>query len=88
MPYRLFRTAKWRKLPATPGQKTFIAKRWVKVQTGDHSDDISQELRIEKMSRGEAANIITRLKHGAQVSNDLLPCSMYVQSTLYTETIH
>jgi len=71
MPYRLFRTAKWRKLSATSGQKTFIAKRWVKVQTGDDSDDSSQELRIEKMSRGEAANIITRLKHGAQVSNDL-----------------
>ncbi|KAI6153633.1 P-loop containing nucleoside triphosphate hydrolase protein [Pisolithus tinctorius] len=55
----LLRTALWRKAPASPSQKTVILKRWGKCR-----DDTIQKL--ETLSKGEAANIITRLRHGAQ----------------------
>lgn len=55
----LLRTAPWRKAPASPSQKTVILKRWGKCR-----DDTIQKL--ETLSKGEAANIITRLRHGAQ----------------------
>lgn len=55
----LLRTAQWRKAPASPSQKTVILKRW-----GKRRDDTTQK--VETFSKGEAANIITRLRHGAQ----------------------
>ncbi|KAH7925214.1 P-loop containing nucleoside triphosphate hydrolase protein [Leucogyrophana mollusca] len=58
----LLRTAKWRRAPATPSQKAFIAKRRGK-RALDPDADAHQ---IENMTKGEAANIISRLKHGAQ----------------------
>lgn len=70
---RLLRAARWRKQPASDAQKEFIKKRWKVVGdlvspevVGDskNSDSASQ---IAKMTKGEAGNIITRLKHGAQV---------------------
>ncbi|KAH7916425.1 P-loop containing nucleoside triphosphate hydrolase protein [Hygrophoropsis aurantiaca] len=58
----LLRTAKWRRAPASPNQKAFILKRRAK-RTIDPEGDAQQ---IDKMTKGEAANIISRLKHGAQ----------------------
>ncbi|KAI6007292.1 P-loop containing nucleoside triphosphate hydrolase protein [Pisolithus albus] len=55
----LLRTAQWRKAPASPSQKTVILKR-----RGKRRDDTTQK--VETLSKGEAANIITRLRHGAQ----------------------
>ncbi|THV07737.1 P-loop containing nucleoside triphosphate hydrolase protein [Dendrothele bispora CBS 962.96] len=55
----LLRSARWRKTPATPQQVKFIAKRWSK-----RLDDSNQKL--DSLTKGEAANIISRLKHGAQ----------------------
>lgn len=55
----LLRTAQWRKAPASPSQKTVILKR-----RGKRRDDTTQK--VETLSKGEAADIITRLRHGAQ----------------------
>jgi ATP-dependent helicase IRC3 len=69
---RLRRVAKWRSLPATPSQLSVIRKRWGKRQElgmafgGDPED--KADTRLAAMTKGEAANIITRLKHGALVS--------------------
>ncbi|KAJ7487550.1 P-loop containing nucleoside triphosphate hydrolase protein [Mycena galericulata] len=51
----LLRTARWRMAPASEQQKKFVGKRWGKGSS-----------RRTRMPRGEAANIISRLKHGAQ----------------------
>ncbi|GJJ13898.1 hypothetical protein Clacol_008155 [Clathrus columnatus] len=59
----LLRTAQWRKKGATPGQKDFIKKRWLRSKDELESSRIQMD--IDKLTRGEAANIITRLKHGA-----------------------
>ncbi|KAL4070898.1 P-loop containing nucleoside triphosphate hydrolase protein [Scleroderma citrinum] len=55
----LLRTASWRKTPASESQKAMILKRW-----GKREDGITQKL--QNLTKGEAANIITRLRHGAQ----------------------
>lgn len=65
------RRAKWRRQPATESQKTFVKSRWNKAPKyvqGQAVDDTARSLRIEKLTKGEAANIITRIKHGALVS--------------------
>ncbi|EPQ60619.1 P-loop containing nucleoside triphosphate hydrolase protein [Gloeophyllum trabeum ATCC 11539] len=69
----LLRSAAWRRHPATDTQKEFIRKRWgsrkiTSLQDfGDGSKVEEYDQRIAKLTKGEAANIITRLKHGAQV---------------------
>ena len=68
--YRLLRTAKWRKAPATESQKQFLTKRYFKVNSGG-GDEHKLE-KIAKLTKGDASNIIVRLKHGAQVSQALL----------------
>ncbi|KAF5355713.1 hypothetical protein D9756_003723 [Leucocoprinus leucothites] len=62
----VLRTARWRSDPATDPQKKFVQSRWTssKMQKIMKKEDI--EKRIKKMTKGEAANMITRLKHGAQ----------------------
>lgn len=50
---------------ATDGQKEFIRGRWLGAK--DAPENSKTQLDIDKLTRGEAANIITRLKHGAQV---------------------
>ena len=68
--YRLLRSARWRKTLATDKQKALLGKRWLKRDTLD--DAASENMRITKlanMTKGEAANIIVRLKHGAQVAS-------------------
>ncbi|KAH9065966.1 P-loop containing nucleoside triphosphate hydrolase protein [Lactarius vividus] len=67
----LLRTAKWRQGTASASQKLFVAKRWGYVHKSvqdfrEHSDgDVFPE-RLKNLTKGEAATIITRLKHGAQ----------------------
>ncbi|KAJ3551331.1 hypothetical protein NM688_g4763 [Phlebia brevispora] len=65
----LLRTAKWRQQPATENQKAFIRKRWIKrkvlVEDFENEDTLKKIKNIEKLTKGEAANIIVRIKHGA-----------------------
>ena len=66
----LLRSARWRNAPASEQQKKFVAKRWgIRGSTlgGVASEDL-KEKRIAKLTKGEASNIITRLKHGAKVT--------------------
>jgi len=70
----LLRSARWRKEPATEQQNKFITKRWGKHQLRQDNFDsngepLAPERRMATLTKGEAANIITRLKHGAQVLN-------------------
>ncbi|KAF9044602.1 P-loop containing nucleoside triphosphate hydrolase protein [Hymenopellis radicata] len=61
----LLRSAKWRHAPASDSQKAFITKRWkVDSELGD-SVTVRKAERIAKLTKGEAANIISGLKHGA-----------------------
>ena len=61
----------WRRQPATESQKTFVESRWKKApkyaQSGT-GHDTARSLRIQRLTKGEAANIIARIKHGAMVS--------------------
>ncbi|KAG2044903.1 P-loop containing nucleoside triphosphate hydrolase protein [Suillus americanus] len=59
----LLRTAKWRKTSASDSQKNFIQKRRVKRAL----DQDTAAATLQNITKGEAANIITRLKHGAKV---------------------
>ncbi|KAJ7706233.1 P-loop containing nucleoside triphosphate hydrolase protein [Mycena rosella] len=61
----LLRSAKWRMAPATEGQKKFVAQRWGKRKLDDPEGDTTAA-KIATLTKGEAANIISRLKHGAQ----------------------
>jgi ATP-dependent helicase IRC3 len=82
--YRLLRTAKWRRQPATDGQKTFLTKRLrlndsdklsknldpeLETQASSPSDPPTTKARkpiiLDTLTKGQAANIITRLQHGA-----------------------
>ncbi|KAI0788480.1 P-loop containing nucleoside triphosphate hydrolase protein [Abortiporus biennis] len=56
----LLRSAKWRRTPATDSQKAFVKKRWKLVDVEDTPND-----KFSRLTKEEAANIITRLKHGA-----------------------
>ena len=70
-PCRLMRRAKWRQQPATEGQIKIVDSRWNKAPkyaSGEGEDGAARSLRIQRLTKGEAANIITRLKHGAMVS--------------------
>jgi len=65
----LKRNARWRLEPATESQKAMVRKRW-KARPGLLDPDGQSKHRIEKMTKGEAANIIARLKHGAQTRHE------------------
>jgi ATP-dependent helicase IRC3 len=73
---RLLRRAKWRQEPATENQKAFVKSRWNKAPKyiqGKAENDAGRSLRIQRLTKGEAANIITRIKHGAMVlSNSVI----------------
>ncbi|GAW06115.1 P-loop containing nucleoside triphosphate hydrolase protein [Lentinula edodes] len=58
----LLRSARWRKAPATPQQIALVTKRLKKTLDDDHE--------LKNITKGEAANIITRLKHGAKRRHD------------------
>ncbi|KLO17062.1 P-loop containing nucleoside triphosphate hydrolase protein [Schizopora paradoxa] len=59
----LFRSAKWRKQPASDNQKSFLEKKFKSraLSTGEIFN-------MDNLSKGQAADMITRLKHGAHVS--------------------
>ncbi|KXN90077.1 Putative mitochondrial ATP-dependent helicase irc3 [Leucoagaricus sp. SymC.cos] len=61
------RTARWRTEPATEAQKKLIAARWTKSKLHGATKKEALEEKIQNMTKGQAANIITRLKHGAQL---------------------
>lgn len=64
----LLRRARWRQQPATESQKNFVESRWKKAPKyaqGEVVNDINRDPRIRRLTKGEAANIITRIKHGA-----------------------
>jgi ATP-dependent helicase IRC3 len=66
---RLLRSARWRKAVATEKQKALVSKRWLKRDSLDGAASENERLsKIANMTKGEAANIIIRLKHGAQVT--------------------
>ncbi|KAG6336098.1 hypothetical protein ID866_2995 [Astraeus odoratus] len=62
--FSLFRTAPWRRAPASESQKALIMKRRGK------RDDNESLRKFEVLTKGGAANIITRLRHGAQAYYD------------------
>ncbi|KAI0735086.1 P-loop containing nucleoside triphosphate hydrolase protein [Earliella scabrosa] len=67
----LLRMAKWRWEPASESQKQFILKRWkarkvLATADGESKSLLATDEGLKTMKKGEAANIITRLKHGAQ----------------------
>lgn len=59
---RLLRAAKWRKGPASEQQQKLVVKRHGKL-----GPDPGAFQSLRQLTKGEAANIITRLKHGAKV---------------------
>ncbi|GJE87676.1 DEAD/DEAH box helicase [Phanerochaete sordida] len=61
----LLRSAKWRRAPATDSQKKWVAQRWAKFRSDPSEVDGKQPAKLATLTKGEAANIITRLKHGA-----------------------
>ena len=68
--YRLLRSARWRKTLATEKQKALVSKRWLKRETlNDAAPENERLAKLANMTKGEAANIIVRLKHGAQVTS-------------------
>ncbi|KIM85139.1 hypothetical protein PILCRDRAFT_817121 [Piloderma croceum F 1598] len=62
----LLRSAKWRRAPASESQTNFVAKR--RGVSSIEGDELEQGL--GSLTKGEAANIITRLKHGAKKRYD------------------
>ncbi|KAF8640629.1 hypothetical protein AX17_000289 [Amanita inopinata Kibby_2008] len=64
----LLRSAGWRKQPASDGQKQLIAKRWGNRSSMYRGIGWEEEKmqKIQNLTKGQAANILTRLKHGAQ----------------------
>lgn len=73
---RLLRSARWRQTPATESQKQLLTKRWLKRDAfQDPTSNDAKTKRIQSMTKGEVTNILTRLKHGAQVIalSSLLP---------------
>ncbi|KIL70887.1 hypothetical protein M378DRAFT_183448 [Amanita muscaria Koide BX008] len=68
MAARLLRSATWRKQPASDGQKQLIEKRWgkrINSANGFPSEEARTQM-IHNLTKGQAGNILTRLKHGAQ----------------------
>ncbi|KAF8807352.1 P-loop containing nucleoside triphosphate hydrolase protein [Phlegmacium glaucopus] len=66
----LVRNAEWRQKPASPAQVTLVSKRWSKIYPKMPEEKKTKML--EKLTKGNAADIITRLKHGSQVNLPLI----------------
>ncbi|KAH7104237.1 P-loop containing nucleoside triphosphate hydrolase protein [Auriculariales sp. MPI-PUGE-AT-0066] len=72
----LHRAASWRRAPASAGQVKVVATRWglrsadaVIAPTPEMRD---REKRLKALTKGQAGDIITRIKHGAVVSTTIL----------------
>lgn len=78
--FSMFRTAKWRGEPATQGQKTLLARRlrlkesstsMLPSGTNEPSTALvavrhaRKPISLDTITKGEAANILTRIFHGA-----------------------
>lgn len=74
------RTAPWRQKSATPAQIALVSKRWSKIHPG--LEEEKKEEMLENLTKGNAADIITRLRHGAQVS-----LSLTIMNNKYINTI-
>ncbi|KAG9034116.1 hypothetical protein FRB95_013761 [Tulasnella sp. JGI-2019a] len=73
----LRRSAAWRKQPATDNQKAMLQKRAASLvkagppnvdslsTAGDTSGVVDQRSHLSALTKGQAANIMTRVKHGA-----------------------
>ena len=59
------RNAPWRQKAASPAQVTLVSKRWSKLYPSAGEEEKIKML--ENLTKGNAADIITRLKHGCQV---------------------
>jgi len=63
----LLRSARWRKTAATEKQKALVGKHLSKRnKLGNPLSEDERSTKLATMTKGEAANIIIRLKHGAQ----------------------
>ncbi|KAF9535421.1 P-loop containing nucleoside triphosphate hydrolase protein [Crepidotus variabilis] len=60
----LRRTAKWRSAAASDAQKKMIEKRWVKSPPEMSTEE--QRAYLAVLKKGDAATVITRMKHGSQ----------------------
>ena len=58
---------------ATPAQKAFLAKRLPAQFAASAGPGDSGSRKLDELTKGDAANIITRLRHGAGVSPFALP---------------
>jgi ATP-dependent helicase IRC3 len=45
---------------------TFVSKRWFKIHP--NTEEEKKKKMLDKLTKGNAADIITRLKHGSQVN--------------------
>ncbi|KZV93999.1 P-loop containing nucleoside triphosphate hydrolase protein [Exidia glandulosa HHB12029] len=61
----LFRSATWRKKPASDLQKEFIVKWWLGSTTAAEYEHKRQQ--VSKLTKGDVSNFFIRLKHGAAV---------------------
>lgn len=66
LPRRLLKASRWRKEPATDGQKAMLRKRHLAASAGPEKGTL-KTFDVNTLTKGQAANMITRLKHGAQV---------------------
>ncbi|TDL28609.1 P-loop containing nucleoside triphosphate hydrolase protein [Rickenella mellea] len=64
----LLSSANWRRSPASQSQRDFLSKRLNSRRKAQETDPHPTESTFDagQLTKGEAANIITRLKHGAQ----------------------
>lgn len=82
--FRLHRSAQWRRTPATDSQKAIITKRFQASAVNGLS---GKSFDASSLTKGQAADIITRLKHGAQASH--LTSTLFVHAINYdTDSLH
>lgn len=62
------RDARWRQDPATENQKRFVESVWNKVPKPVQGEAENSADLIPKLTKGEAAYILTAFKHGTVVS--------------------
>ena len=60
------RNAPWRQKSASTAQMTLVSKRWSRLYPG--ADEEKRTDMLANLTKGNAADIITRLKHGSQVN--------------------
>ena len=60
------RNAPWRQKSASDAQIMLVSKRWSKIYPGVEEERRTKML--ENLTKGNAADIITRLRHGSQVN--------------------